>query len=461
MKIPLLRFALCLSLALVATQCDAQEKDQNIDLKSRIALISDSIESVMEVHDVPAVSACIVKGDDVYFINHGVLNRHSEERVDEESIYQIASLSKTFVGLVAYESVRNETISPNDSISDYLPETAEPATRSKLQPISMLDLIYHRSGLPRDTFNRNLRRYGTYVNNNYDESDLLKDLNEMNLRSLPGEEFEYSNFGYSLLAYLLERASGKSYKQLVREYVTGRLKMSDTGFDLDPSQERRRVTPYDHKAPSVAREPARIGRLGPPTSLYSTTSDLAVLMNRQLAAYRKYQSSQEVSPLILTLDSSDAWEGTGIRYGYGFFDWGNGTFGHGGGMDGYGSEYSFDPKRNFGFILLTSSCEAWTQRLTVAVNKTMADGHAQPLNELVAVETIIAAFEKRGPEAALKAYKQFREQDRLGEQSRITLVNLALRHSFSKAAKLLVTDALADFPRSKRIKAFARTLGYR
>ncbi len=457
----ILLFALCFSQFIVVTRCTAQEKDQKVDFESKMAAISQSIETLMKLHDVPAVSACVVTGNESFFINHGTLNRRSDKKVDEKSIYQIASLSKTFVGLIAHEMVQNETINSNDSIADYLPGKIDDSTMQKVKPISILDLTCHRSGLPRDTLNPKSRQAGTYVNYDYDETDLLKDLNEMELAFAPGDRFMYSNFGYSLLAYLLERASGKNYSQLVQEYVTRRMKMLDTGFELDQNQSDRLVTPYDHKNPSVAREPASIGKLGPPTSLYSTTSDLANLMKKQLAEYRQYQKTKKVTNLILTQHPKEAWQGTGIRYGFGFFDWGDGTIGHGGGMDGYGSEFTFDPKGNFGFILLTSSGEAWTQRLTVAVNNVMTDGKFQALDELVAVESIIAEFEQRGPGAALETYQKFRsrEPSPLGENSRVTLVNLARKNGLTTAAKLFVSDALADFPQSKRINGLANSLG--
>ena len=70
---------------------------------------------------------------------------------------------------------------------------------------------------------------------------------------------------------------------------------------------------------------------------------------------------------------ASAWSGTGISYGYGLFDWGNGEFGHGGGMDGFGSEYWFHPGENVGFVLLTSSGGKWVPDLSKKINKILID----------------------------------------------------------------------------------------
>jgi CubicO group peptidase (beta-lactamase class C family) len=77
-----------------------------------------------------------------------------------------------------------------------------------------------------------------------------------------------------------------------------------------------------------------------------------------------FTENNEKDKLFLTSDTRDAWNGTGISYGYGMFDWGNGGFGHGGGMDGYGSEYWLNPKENVAFVLLTSSGGKWVTELS-------------------------------------------------------------------------------------------------
>ncbi len=455
---PLAALALFLSPVFAGARCPAQEQVEALSSEAVLAAISTTIGTVAKLHDVPAVSTCVVVGEDSYFMNHGTLRRDSEERVDEESIYQIASLSKTFAGLTVHRLVRDGVVELGDSIADYLPAGVDEATRRKVQPISVRDLLTHRSGLPRDTLNPKSRQKGTYVNYDYDEADLLQDLSAMKLEFAAGERFMYSNYGYALLGYVLERVTKKEYGLLVQEHVTGPIEMSDTGFELAASSRDRLVTPYAYEDRSVAREPARTGKLAPPSALYSTTSDLAKLMRKQLAEYRQFEETGEVTELILTHEREEAWAGSGISYGLGFLDWGNGTLGNSGGMDGYGSEFSFNPKSDVGFVLLTSSVEAWTQRLNVAVLKAVIDGRTDALDELVAVESIIAEFDERGAEAALALYQGLRNQkpSPLGEDARVTLVNLSAQAGMADAAKLFASDARADFPDSKRIKALGK-----
>ena len=128
------------------------------------------------------------------------------------------------------------------------------------------------------------------------------------------------------------------------------------------------VTPYSKDNRKMETKNWKMGKLAPPSGLYSSVSDLTNLLLAQLTIYNK---NNKKDILFLTNDTRNAWDGTGIYYGYGLFDWGNGEFGHGGDMDGYGSEYWFNPKENVGFVLLTSSGGKWVTELSKEINKVL------------------------------------------------------------------------------------------
>ena len=201
-----------------------------------------------------------------------------------------------------------------------------------------------------------------------------------------------------------------------------------------------------------------MGKLAPPSAAYSTTEDLARLMKRQLKDYQSFETSKVVSPLVLTVRKQELWKDSGVSYGYGFFDSGNGNFGHGGGMDGYGSEYMIAPKHNTGFVLLTSSCGPWSTRLAEGVMTILAGDDIA--NEIVAVEKVIAAFQSNGQNAAFGVYQQLRSEtpSPLGVAARVSLVKLATQLGFKDAADLFLSEALEDFPKSKKLKGLVKQM---
>ena len=130
------------------------------------------------------------------------------------------------------------------------------------------------------------------------------------------------------------------------------------------------VTPYNEDKRKLEAKYWKMGKLAPPSGLFSSVSDLTKLLHAQLEIYK---TNEKGNILFLTNDTRSAWSGTGISYGYGLFDWGNGEFGHGGGMDGFGSEYWFHPEENVGFVLLTSSGGKWVPELSKKINKILID----------------------------------------------------------------------------------------
>jgi len=442
------------------TESRQRDEASNHNPDAKLQTVSETIQGVMAAHDIPAVSIGIVADGEVHFLNFGTTNRQPSDKVSQKSIYQIASLGKAFVGIVVRKLILDGKIKLDDPITKYLPEDMPEKTRTKLQPITIRHLLHHRSGLPRISPMRKKDK-SLAVNVDYSGNDFVTDLNRMKLRYTPGELFEYSNFGFSLLAYVCERASGKTYDELLKLHVADCYQMANTTVSLSEAQMPSLVTAYHNDNRSQAVPPWVMGKLAPASAVYSTTEDLAALLEKQLKAYRQNLTNQSSSPLLLTHSTEDAWAGTGISYGFGFFDWGNGTYGHGGGMDGYGSDYTLNPEKDYGFVLLTSSCGPWTNRLSQGLNRILGGDEGAGSDEIVAVEQIVAAFNTTGQQAALETYQRLRKTkpSPLGEEARLAIINLAKQYRLDDATRMFLDDAMHDFPESEKIKSAAKAFG--
>jgi serine-type D-Ala-D-Ala carboxypeptidase/endopeptidase len=111
-------------------------------------------------------------------------------------------------------------------------------------PIKWIDLATHRSGLPRLPSNLPL----TDLKNPYRAYDSKKAaafLNQYELPRQPGESHEYSNFGVSVLGYMVAQKVGRTYQQLVRERIAEPLRMTDCTISLSSDQRKRLALPHD------------------------------------------------------------------------------------------------------------------------------------------------------------------------------------------------------------------------
>ncbi|MEM8525940.1 MAG: serine hydrolase domain-containing protein [Bacteroidota bacterium] len=343
----------------------------NTQAQSIIEKIEQEVEATVQAENIPAVSIGVLYKNEIHYINRGHFNRQEERKVDEKSIYQIASLGKIFIGIIANNLLLEKKIQLDQPITTLLPSVFSEKRKQQLEKITIEHLLHHQSGLPQDSRITYRRKDGTAYLYDYTEEDLLKDLQKLKIKS--GNPYQYSNTGYAILAYLLERATNSTYDELLDKYILKPYNFENTTATLNEAQQKQLVTPYRKDKRTIATAPWRMGKMTPPSGLYSTIEDLSKLLKTQLAAYQDYKKTQQMTPLILTTNKIQKYKQYTVKYGYGFNDWGNETYGHTGDMDGFAGDYSITLGRNTGIVVLTSSGEDWIRPMISRINKILAE----------------------------------------------------------------------------------------
>jgi len=182
------------------------------------------------------LSICIITPDSEKFA--GVLRRNDSLVYinNSDSIFEIGSITKTFTGAILAKLLLDGKVNLNDSIQKFLPVKMKQSSLNG-EEIKIVNLANHTSGFPREPEDVNESQdsiynpydpYGSYnVNKLYNYLS-----NKLVLNSTPGEKREYSNLGFGLLAHLLTLITGKSYEQLLKEYITEPLGMNNTFIKL-------------------------------------------------------------------------------------------------------------------------------------------------------------------------------------------------------------------------------------
>ncbi|WP_266204511.1 serine hydrolase domain-containing protein [Pontibacter kalidii] len=325
--------------------------------------IRTKIDSAMKANNIPAISIGVIRNGKLSYVEgFGEKERGSTSKVTERTVYQIGSDTKKLTGILANNLISEGKLRAEESIVTYLPDALTSEAKEKLNAITVQHLLLHRSGLPyRAPGNKRIDGEPMLVP--YTEQDLLKDLNELQLESEPGSDFGYSNFGYAVVGYILEQASGQSYGALLKKYIADRYDLENTFVAPDAAQMELIATPYRKDDRNRKTSLFVMGKLTSAGGVYSNVEDVSKLMLAQMQAYRLFsQKGDKNNPLILT--ESDGIEGS--HYGYGLnktVDKGTTRYGHGGDMDGFASGYVFYPELNKGLILLTSSGGRWFGQL--------------------------------------------------------------------------------------------------
>jgi CubicO group peptidase (beta-lactamase class C family) len=293
----------------------------------------------------------------VQFYDYGMASRQTRRKATPGSIYEIASVTKTFTGALAAQAVSDGAMGLDRDFRSYLPQTYPNLERDG-QPITLRTLATHRSGLPRDFPDTDAlydhRDYRTLpdallaLDRGYDRDRYLTALHGIALRSMPGATEAYSNLGMKVIGFGLETVRKQPFERLMRASILRPLGMKDTDFVLTPAQRERLVTPYDRLGRAT---PYHLRNAGAAYGLYSTPADMA--------RYVRWQLDENVpaiklahQPLVGALS-----DGEGLIWNMAVDD-GQRMLWHGGGTFGMTSQVVLYPQTQEGYVLLANdACE--------------------------------------------------------------------------------------------------------
>ena len=255
-----------LSLLLVCLFATTTVAEPKRDFGTADSVINDAIAR----HDIPgAVLLVGMDGKTIYKKAYG--NRSlvpTVEPMTEDTVFDIASLTKSFTACAVLDLVRQGKVRSNDSVARYLPDFAQ----NGKQDITIRMLLTHHSGLAPD-LDLSMPWEGK-------EEAYRRAMSEK-LMDPPGSRFVYSDINYEVLGFLVEKVSGKTLPQAIEDAVLKPLKMDHTRFQpgTDVVPKIAPTTP-DEKGVMMrgtVHDPTarRMGGVAGHAGLYSIADDLA------------------------------------------------------------------------------------------------------------------------------------------------------------------------------------------
>jgi CubicO group peptidase (beta-lactamase class C family) len=221
--------------------------------------------------DSPGCALAVVQdGKVVYQKGYGVANLDYGTPIKPNTVFHVASVSKQFTTFCIQLLVKEGTLSLADDVRKYLPELHDFGKK-----ITIAHLIYHTSGL-RDQWDL-LALAGWRFDDLITEQDIL-DLvwRQRQLNFEPGAEYAYCNTGYTLLAVIVKRLSGKSLQEFAQERIFTPLGMTSTRFQEDyRNPVKQRAYSYEPGENGAFRYSALSFSNVGATSLFTTAEDLA------------------------------------------------------------------------------------------------------------------------------------------------------------------------------------------
>lgn len=292
-----------------------------------------------------------------YMRGYGMSNLEYDIAITPESVFFVGSISKQFTAFSIALLAQEGKLSLNDDIRKYVPEMPEFS-----RPITIAHLIHHGSGLREQ--GQLLYLAGWRSDDMMTEADMLSiAAKQRGLNFAPGSETLYNNLGYTLLAVIVKRVSGKSLRAFANERIFQPLGMTDTHFQDDHTEiVRRRAAGYQAHKDGGWRISIPASDYYGSTGLFTTVGDLLKWQENFVHAR---VGGQALVASMQTANTSN--NGVATGYGMGVFVRnyrGLRTVGHDGVHAGYRADAMAFPDQRLAIVTLCNGATIAPTELT-------------------------------------------------------------------------------------------------
>jgi CubicO group peptidase (beta-lactamase class C family) len=346
------------------------------------AQLDDLVGKTQTTFNVPGIAVAIIKdGKVVISKGYGVTNINSNQKVDGNTLFGIASNSKAFTSSALAILVDEGKINWDDKVKKYLPEF-KMYNKYVTDEFTIRDLLTHKSGLGLGAGDLMIWPDG----HNFTPNDIVKNIQYLKPTSGFRTKYDYDNLLYVIAGEIVAKVSGKSWCEFVEERIMKPIGMNNSASSWSRLKDTSNVivphVPTEGKLQVIPRYKNSI--FDAAAGLYSSTNDLSkwliTQMNKgkydNLQVFSEKQHKEMWSPQTILPERNSFPYKTNFRaYGLGWqlTDY-NGFLqvSHTGGLDGIVTQTIMFPEIQLGIIVLTNqqSGAAFT-----AISNTIKDSY--------------------------------------------------------------------------------------
>jgi CubicO group peptidase (beta-lactamase class C family) len=451
--------------AVVCVTVVAQEPDQDPWPKT-VEDFRTAVQNVLSETGVPGAGLALVRMSGIEWAGGvGLADRENNTPVTADTHFRAGSISKSFIASALVQMYLDDEIDLDTPVSEIASEIRIDNAWEPAHPVRVIHLLQHTAGFDDMHFNE--------MYNVSDPPDMpLEQVLAINpssrvVRWQPGTRMSYSNPGYAVAAYLIEKVTGEKYEDRIAEKIFKPVGMPTSSFVLTREDEAILAKGYrDRTGPPV---PYTQIYLRPAGNLHTSALELGRWVHLMLN-WGETENDLVIDPEYLsnmehprTTVASFA----GLRNGYGSGIAsseveGFPMLGHGGGIEGFSSLYGYSISRDSGFVILlnsTHSPEAMRRIAKLAVRYLKADVEPPPKPKATVAEATLRKYEGYYHDASPRNQAfAFVEWLMSGRSVGVSGDHLVVTPAFGKPVTLIpVADALfRDEDKVEASSAFAQ-----
>lgn len=320
----------------------------------------------MTSNNIPGLSACIVKGDQIVWKKaYGKVNLSTNENVTLQTQFTLASISKLFSATAVVQLWQDNLLDIDADINNYLPINIEnpnfPGTT-----ITTRQLLTHKSSLKDsetdlqlwDALGDPIYDLETFCAEYFVNGGSLYDASNFSNTAPGSSSYWYSNAGYTLLGYIVQEVSGEPFNTYCANNIFNKLNMPTAGWFYAETDSNNLAMPYNSAFQaygyySVPEYPAAM--------LKSNIIELSnfLIAYTQKGIFNQVELVNDITFASLvpnTMNNGFAWWGSDTWYG----DATGNYWSHGGFMNGVRTQLNYYPTDSTGLIILTNGEGSYT-----------------------------------------------------------------------------------------------------
>ena len=411
-----IKLTLILVFGLLFNLTYAQQKDDE-----QLVTYFDKIFSEQFKTDEPGVTALVSRnGQIIYKKAFGMANLELNTPMQVDNVFWVASIGKQFTAVAILQLMEQGKLNLQDEITKFIPDY--PTQGNK---ITIEHLLTHTSGIHNFSGMEDPEKKLALDCTPNEVIDFFKNLP---MRFTPGTNWEYSNSGYFLLGYIIEKITGKPYSEYLEENFFKPLDMTNSLYANDTRIIKNRVGAYSQGENGFENSQSRnITHVYSAGAIQSTVEDF--FKWHQAVHTYKLVKKENLDKAFTRYKLTD---GTETDYGYGWRlgnVYASPSIWHGGSIEGFGTMEIYLPKEDV-FVAVFSNCDCIYPKdiatrlaaLTAgrpyeyketSVENTILKGYIGVYENQKGLQRIITVSENklfsqlgRGPRTNLKAYQK-------------------------------------------------------